>query len=65
LLDLRGLRAPLVSEEKARLAAEAQRRLWRMKKIAVLARAHEAPESAAVRFFEDADEALQWLKGEA
>lgn len=61
LLDLRGLRAPLPGDEQARFAAQAARALWRMKKIAVVAPATGVPQESAVRFFADADSALDWL----
>jgi hypothetical protein len=62
LFDLRGLRTPLVAGESSGLAAEAQRRLRRMKKIAVLAAETGTRDAQGVRFFDDADAALRWLR---
>jgi hypothetical protein len=62
LLDLRGLRAPLPAEERCGLAAEAQRRLRRMKRIAVLAAGAATTDTQGVRFFDEADAALRWLR---
>ena len=61
LLDLRGLRSPLGTEEQTRLAGEAARTLRSLNKIAVLGSATGVPQADGVRFFDDADAALQWL----
>jgi hypothetical protein len=63
LLDLRGLRVPLVLQEQCRLAADAARSLRRMKKIAVLAARGGGKEFDRVRFFDDAQAASGWLSG--
>ena len=64
LLDLRGLRSPLVQPEQLRLAAEAGRRLRRMKRIAVLGSETGPSDVAGVRLFGEADAALKWLAAE-
>ncbi|MEJ8838249.1 hypothetical protein [Ramlibacter sp. AN1133] len=62
LFDLRGLRAPLDAREQLRLAAEAARRLARLRRIAVLGAGADPREAEGVRFFEDPEAALRWLR---